>query len=102
MAQLSNLAETLRDYSIMFAKRNGNETADDLHLLASIHRWDQVGFEEKFSGQITRVQALIESKTGDSIERPTVDDATEKRLLAVFNDEDAWNLARDLISELFI
>lgn len=101
MAQLSNLAETLRDYSIMFAKRNGNETADDLHLLASIHRWDQVGFEEKFSGQITRVQALIESKTGDSIERPTVDDATEKRLLAVFNDEDAWNLARDLISDLF-
>jgi hypothetical protein len=85
----------------MFAKRNGNETADDLHLLASIHRWDQVGFEEKFSGQITRVQALIESKTGDSIERPTVDDATEKRLLAVFNDEDAWNLARDLISDLF-
>lgn len=98
--QLSNLAETLRDFSVMLAKRNGNDTVDNLHLLAAIHHWQQSEFEAKFSGQISRVLALLESKSGDSISRPTVEDAIEQRLSSVVNESDAWDLASHLIGEL--
>ncbi len=100
MAQLSNLAETLRDYSVMLAKRNGNETVDNIHLLAAIHHWQQSEFEAKFSGQMSRVLALLESKSGDSISRPTVEDAIEQRLSSVVNESDAWDLASHLFGEL--
>lgn len=100
MAQLSNLAETLRDYAVMLAKRNGNESATNLHLLASIHHWAEDEFAEKFPGEISRVRALLASKRGDAITRPTLGDEAENKLASVMNRSDVWELARKLISDL--
>ena len=100
MPSLSQLAETLRDYAVTVAKRNGNETVGELHLLASIRQWEESEFDLQFPGEFARVQALLAENQGDSIERPDLQTEVQGRLEAVSRDSDAWELARDLLARL--
>ena len=100
MSSLSQLAETLRDYAVTVAKRNGNETVGELHLLASIRQWEESEFDLQFPGEFARVQALLAENQGDSIERPDLQTEVQGRLEAVSRDSDAWELARDLLARL--
>jgi AAA+ superfamily predicted ATPase len=100
MPSLSQLAETLRDYAVTVAKRNGNETVGELHLLASIRQWEESEFDLQFPGEFARLQALLAANQGESIERPDLQTEVQVRLEAVSRDSDAWELARDLLARL--
>jgi len=100
MPGLSQLAATLRDYAVTIAKRNGNESVGELHLLASIRQWEESEFDLKFPGEFARLQALLAANQGDSIERPELQAEVQGRLEAVSRDSDAWELARDLLAQL--
>jgi hypothetical protein len=100
MAGLSTLAETLQDYAITIAKRNGNETVGDLHLLAAILQWEETEFEDLFPGQSGRVNESLASIRGDALSRPILEPNTVENLAKVNVSTDAWDLARNLISGL--
>ena len=100
MASLSRLAETLGDYAVSVAKRNGNERASELHLLVAIRQWEQAEFDEKFPESFDRVERLLSAATSDSLERPTLDDSVRNHLQQVAHSADAWELATGLLERL--
>ena len=100
MANLSNLAETLRDFAVTLAKRHGNEIAGDLHVLASIHQWDAEEFEIRFPDQSARILEIIRQGRSDSLARPRLDETMEQRLSSVSKEADAWELARELMTKV--
>ncbi len=100
MAGFSPLAETLGDYALSVAKRHGNESAGELHLLAAIRQWEQAQFDERFPESFDRVERLLATSTGDSLERPALDDSVRNHLQQVERSADAWELANVLLERL--
>lgn len=100
MAGFSTLAEILQDYAITIAKRNGNETVGDVHLLAAIVQWEGSQFEDFFPGQSNRVDESLSAIRGDALARPTLEPSTSENLAKVNKPSDAWELARNLIGGL--
>lgn len=100
MAAVSPLAEILRDYAVTAAKRNGNEFAGELHLLASIRQWEADEFDERFPGRSAQILRLLASVHGDSISRPVMEDSVNDHLGRVSSRSEVWDLARVLLARL--
>lgn len=100
MSTLSTIAETIADYAVSIAKRNENEVAGELHVLAAIRRWQTDRFDAQFPDAANRLGTLLTSSRGQAIRVSGLDDAATHRLSTVSSVDDVWILAGALVGSL--
>lgn len=100
MSGLSIVAETLRDYAISVAKRNENDIASSLHLLAAVRRWREEKFDSDFPGLADRIDALLKQGRGSHDLRPSLDPKILDLLSTINRESDVWSLLDGLIQDL--
>ena len=97
MSDLSTLAETIADYAVSIAKRNENERAGEVHLLAAIRRWRTERFDERFPDLGAQLDEALRSSRGTALRVDGLDDAARQRLSGVSKVDDVWGLADELV-----
>lgn len=100
MSNLSTIAETIADYAISIAKRNENEVAGELHLLAAIRRWQIERFDARYPAAVGPLSAALELARGESIRVRGLDDTATRCLASVTAPSDVWDLADTLVRAL--
>ncbi|MFM7244987.1 MAG: AAA family ATPase, partial [Planctomycetaceae bacterium] len=100
MSNLSTIAETIADYAISIAKRNENEVAGELHLLAAIRRWQTERFDSQFPQALDPLSAALAKARGQSIRVSGLDEAAARHLSSVSSASDVWELADSLVNAL--
>lgn len=100
MSHLSTIAETIADYAVSIAKRNENEFAGELHVLAAIRRWETERFDKKFPDIAEALGKALNLTRGSSIQVQGLDEAATHRLSIVASIDDVWNLADALVFAL--
>jgi stage V sporulation protein K len=100
MSELSRLSQTILDYAMSRAKRNWAKSVDEVHLVAALRHWDESWFDGEFPGVAEKLNKLLEIRKGDSLRPESVDPKVMSHLEPVKNEEDAKELARDLVESL--